>query len=157
VRSYKKGDEVEAVVLAIDVERERISLGIKQMEGDPFGGFVSGNEKGAVVTGTVKSLDAKGATIALEGDVEAYLKASEVSADRVEDIRNHLKEGDSVTAVIINVDRKNRGINLSIKALNKAEESAAMQKFSAESSANAGTTNLGALLKAKMSGSKAEV
>jgi len=152
VRNFKKGDEVEAVVLAIDVERERISLGIKQMEGDPFGGFASSNEKGAVVTGTVKSLDAKGAVIALEGDVEAYLKASEVSADRVEDIRTHLKEGDSVTAVIINVDRKNRGINLSIKALNKAEESAAMQKFSAESSANAGTTNLGALLKAKMSG-----
>jgi small subunit ribosomal protein S1 len=156
VRNYKKGDEVEAVVLAIDVERERISLGIKQMEGDPFGGFVTGNEKGAVVTGTVKSLDAKGAVIALDGDVEAYLKASEVSADRVEDIRNHLKEGDSVTAVIINVDRKNRGINLSIKALNKAEETAAMQKFSAESSANAGTTNLGALLKAKMSGGKTE-
>ena len=149
VRSYKKGDEVEAVVLAIDVERERISLGIKQMEGDPFGGFASSHEKGAVVTGKVKSLDAKGAVIALEGDVEAYLKSSEVSADRVEDIRNHLKEGDSVTAVIINVDRKNRGINLSIKALNKTEESAAMQKLSAESSANAGTTNLGALLKAK--------
>ena len=156
VRNYKKGDEVEAVVLAIDVERERISLGIKQMESDPFGGFASSNEKGAVVTGTVKSLDAKGAVIALDGDVEAYLKASEVSADRVEDIRTHLKEGDTVTAVIINVDRKNRGINLSIKALNKAEESAAMQKFSAESSSNAGTTNLGALLKAKMSGSKTE-
>ncbi|HEU0234087.1 MAG TPA: 30S ribosomal protein S1 [Gallionella sp.] len=156
VRNYKKGDEVEAVVLAIDVERERISLGIKQMEGDPFGGFVSGHEKGAVVTGIVKSLDAKGATIALEGDVEAYLKASEVSADRVEDIRTHLKEGDSVTAVIINVDRKNRGINLSIKALNKAEESAAMQKLSSESTSNAGTTNLGALLKAKMGGSKTE-
>ncbi|MDP2144086.1 MAG: 30S ribosomal protein S1 [Gallionella sp.] len=157
VRNYKKGDEVEAVVLAIDVERERISLGIKQMEGDPFGGFVTGNEKGAVVTGIVKSLDAKGAVIGLDGDVEAYLKASEVSADRVEDIRNHLKEGDSVTAVIINVDRKNRGINLSIKALNKAEETAAMQKFSSENtSSNAGTTNLGALLKAKMSGSKNE-
>ncbi len=156
VRSYKKGDEVEAVVLAIDVERERISLGIKQMEGDPFGGFAASHEKGAVVTGTVKSLDAKGAVIALEGDVEAYLKASEVSADRVEDIRTHLKEGDSVTAVIINVDRKNRGINLSIKALNKAEESAAMQKLSAESASNAGTTNLGALLKAKMGGSKTE-
>jgi small subunit ribosomal protein S1 len=156
VRSYKKGDEVEAVVLAIDVERERISLGIKQMEGDPFGGFASSHEKGAVVTGTVKSLDAKGATIALEGDVEAYLKASEVSADRVEDIRTHLKEGDSVTAVIINVDRKNRGINLSIKALNKTEDTAAMQKLSSETNANAGTTNLGALLKAKMSGNKTE-
>jgi small subunit ribosomal protein S1 len=156
VRNYKKGDEVEAVVLAIDVERERISLGIKQLEGDPFGGFASSHEKGAVVTGTVKSLDAKGAVISLEGDVEAYLKASEVSADRVEDIRNHLKEGDSVTAVIINVDRKNRGINLSIKALNKTEETAAMQKLSAESSSSAGTTNLGALLKAKMTGSKPE-
>jgi small subunit ribosomal protein S1 len=156
VRNYKKGDEVEAVVLAIDVERERISLGIKQLEGDPFGGFVSGHEKGAVVTGTVKSLDAKGAVIALEGDVEGYLKASEVSAERVEDIRNHLKEGDSVTALIINVDRKNRGINLSIKALARAEESAAMQKFSAESSTNAGTTNLGALLKAKMNSGKTD-
>jgi len=156
VRSYKKGDEVEAVVLAIDVERERISLGIKQMEGDPFGGFASSHEKGAVITGTVKSLDAKGAVIALEGDVEAYLKASEVSADRVEDIRTHLKEGDTVTAVIINVDRKNRGINLSIKALNKTEDTAALQKLSSESNANAGTTNLGALLKAKMSGNKTE-
>ena len=156
VRSYKKGDEVEAVVLAIDVERERISLGIKQLEGDPFGGFASSHEKGAVVTGTVKSLDAKGAVIVLEGDVEAYLKASEVSADRVEDIRNHLKEGDSVTAVIINVDRKNRGINLSIKALSKTEDAAAMQKLSSESNASAGTTNLGALLKAKMSGSKTD-
>ncbi len=156
VRNYKKGDEVEAVVLAIDVERERISLGIKQMEGDPFGGFAASHEKGAVVTGKVKSLDAKGATIALDGDVEAYLKSSEVSADRVEDIRNHLKEGDSVTAVIINVDRKNRGINLSIKALNKTEDTAAMQKLSSESNANAGTTNLGALLKAKMTGSKTE-
>ncbi|NOU00528.1 MAG: 30S ribosomal protein S1 [Gallionella sp.] len=156
VRNFKKGDEVEAVVLAIDVERERISLGIKQMEGDPFGGFATSNEKGAVVTGTVKSLDAKGAVIALEGDVEAYLKASEVSADRVEDIRMHLKEGDSVTAVIINVDRKNRGINLSIKALNKTEETAAMQKLTSESSSNSGTTNLGALLKAKMTSSKTE-
>jgi small subunit ribosomal protein S1 len=156
VRNYKKGDEIEAVVLAIDVERERISLGIKQMEGDPFGGFATSNEKGAVVTGTVKSLDAKGAVIALEGDVEAYLKASEVSADRVEDIRMHLKEGDSVTAIIINVDRKNRGINLSIKALNKTEETAAMQKLTSESSSNSGTTNLGALLKAKMTSSKTE-
>ena len=158
VRNYKKGDELEAVVLAIDVERERISLGIKQMEGDPFGGFVTGHDKGAVVTGVVKSIDAKGAVIALDGDVEAYLKASEVSADRVEDIRNHLKEGDSVKAVIINVDRKNRGINLSIKAMEKADTAAAMQKFASDntSSNSAGTTNLGALLKAKMDSSKAD-
>jgi len=157
VRNYKKGDELEAVVLAIDVERERISLGVKQLEGDPFGGFVSsGHDKGAVVTGTVKSLDAKGAVVELEGGVEAYLKASEVSADRVEDIRNHLKEGDTVKAVIINVDRKNRGINLSIKALDKADTAAAMQKFAAENTSSAGTTNLGALLKAKLDSSKAE-
>jgi small subunit ribosomal protein S1 len=156
VRNYKKGDELEAVVLAIDVERERISLGIKQLEGDPFGGFVTGHDKGAVVTGVVKSLDAKGAVIGLEGDVEAYLKASEVSVDRVEDIRNHLKEGDTVKAVIINVDRKNRGINLSIKALDKADTAAAMQKFAAENTSASGTTNLGALLKAKMDSSKAD-
>ncbi len=157
VRNYKKGDELEATVLAIDVERERISLGVKQLEGDPFGGFVSGHDKGAVVTGVVKSLDAKGAVVLLEGDVEAYLKASEVSADRVEDIRGHLKEGDKVTALIINVDRKNRGINLSIKAMNKADEASAMQKFAADNqSTAAGTTNLGALLKAKMDSNKAD-
>jgi len=156
VRNFKKGDDLEAVVLAIDVERERISLGIKQMDGDPFSGFVVGHDKGAIVTGVVKSLDAKGATITLDGDVEAYLKASEVSADRVEDIRNHLKEGDTVKAVIINVDRKNRGINLSIKAMDKADETAAMKKLSAEDTGTAGTTNLGALLKAKMASSKAD-
>ena len=156
VRNFKKGDDLEAVVLAIDVERERISLGIKQMDGDPFSGFVVGHDKGAIVTGIVKSLDAKGATITLDGDVEAYLKASEVSADRVEDIRNHLKEGDSVKAVIINVDRKNRGINLSIKAMDKADETAAMKKLSAEDTSSAGTTNLGALLKAKMASSKVD-
>ena len=108
------------------------------------------------MTGKVKSLDAKGAVIALDGDVEAYLKASEVSAERVEDIRNHLKEGDTVKAVIINVDRKNRGINLSIKAMDKADTAAAMQKLASENTSAAGTTNLGALLKAKMSSSKAD-
>ena len=156
VRNYKKGDEVEAVVLAIDVERARISLGVKQLDGDPFSGYVAGHDKGAVVTGVVKSVDAKGAVVTLEGDVEAYLKASEVSADRVEDIRSHVKEGDTVKAVIINVDRKNRGINLSIKALDRAEEAAAIQKFASEKTAAAGTTNLGALLKAKLDNSKAE-
>lgn len=156
VRNYKKGDELEALVLAIDVERERISLGIKQMDGDPFNGYIAGHDKGAVVTGTVKAIDAKGATITLDGDVEGYLKASEVSSERVEDIRNHLKEGDTVKAVIVNVDRKNRGINLSIKALGRAEDAAAMQKFSADNTSTAGTTNLGALLKAKMDTSKAD-
>ena len=150
VRNYKKGDEVEAVVLSIDVERERISLGIKQLEGDPFNSFVSVNDKNSVVKGTVKSIDAKGAVIALENDVEGYLRASEVSRDRVEDIRTRLKEGDTVDAMIINVDRKNRSINLSIKAKDMAEESDAIQKVAVDSSTNAGTTSLGALLKAKM-------
>ncbi|MBS0326667.1 MAG: S1 RNA-binding domain-containing protein, partial [Proteobacteria bacterium] len=151
VRDYKKGQEVEAMVLAIDVERERISLGIKQLEGDPFTSFVTTHDKGSIVTGSVKSLDAKGAVITLAGDIEGYLRASEVSRDRVEDIRTRLKEGDAVTAMIINIDRKNRAINLSIKAKDNADETEAMQRMSAESSsANTGTTNLGALLKAKL-------
>jgi small subunit ribosomal protein S1 len=151
VRDYKKGQEVEAIVLAIDVERERISLGIKQLEGDPFGNLVATHDKGSIVTGTVKSLDAKGAVISLGGDIEGYLRASEVSRDRVEDIRARLKEGDSVTAMIINIDRKNRSINLSIKAKDNADESEAMQRMTAENAGTStGTTNLGALLKAKL-------
>ena len=148
VRKFKKGDEVEAVVLAIDVERERISLGIKQMAGDPFTNFAATHEKGSLVTGKVKSVDAKGAVIDLGGDVEGYLRASEISSDRVEDARNHLKEGDSVKVLIINVDRKNRSLNLSIKAKDSAEASEAMERMKAE--ATTGTTNLGALLKAKL-------
>ena len=155
VRDYKKGQEVEAVVLAIDVERERISLGIKQLEGDPFTNFVAMNDKGSVVAGTVKSLDGKGAVINLGSEIEGYLRASELSRDRVEDMRTHLKEGDSVSAMIINIDRKNRSINLSIKAKDNAEEGEAMQRISTENSgANTGTTNLGALLKAKLSDTK---
>ncbi len=148
VRKFKKGDEVEAVVLAIDVERERISLGIKQLAGDPFTNFVATHEKGSLVTGKVKSVDAKGAVIDLGGDVEGYLRASEISSDRVEDARNHLKEGDTVSAIIINVDRKNRSLNLSIKAKDSAEASEAMERMKAE--ATTGTMNLGALLKAKL-------
>ncbi|MDP2398951.1 MAG: 30S ribosomal protein S1 [Burkholderiales bacterium] len=151
VRNYKKGEEVEAQVLSIDVERERISLGVKQLEGDPFSSYVGGHDKNSVVTGTVKSIDAKGAVISLEGEMDGYLRASEVSRDRVEDIRTKLKEGDSVTAMIINIDRKNRTINLSIKAKDLAEETEAMQKMSSDSKqASTGTTNLGALLKAKL-------
>ena len=150
VRNYKKGEEVEAQVLSIDVERERISLGVKQLEGDPFSSYVGGHEKNSVVTGTVKSIDAKGAVINLDGDMEGYLRASEVSRDRVEDIRTKLKEGDSVTAMIINVDRKNRTINLSIKAKDLAEDTEAMQKLASDKQASTGTTNLGALLKAKL-------
>ena len=153
VRNYKKGDEVEAMVLSIDVEKERISLGIKQMEGDPFNNFVAGSDKGAIVKGTVKSMDAKGAVIALADDVEGYLRATEVSRDRVEDIRSVLKEGDTVEAMIINVDRKNRAINLSIKAKDMGDEKDAMSKLAFDANAGtAGTTNLGALLKAKLSG-----
>ena len=150
VRQFKKGEEIEAMVLSIDVERERISLGIKQMQGDPFNSFVSGNEKGAIVTGVVKSVDAKGAAVTLPGELEGYLRASEISRDRVEDARAHLKEGDQVTAMIINVDRKNRTINLSIKARDVADESQAMAKLQSESAASTGSTNLGALLKAKL-------
>jgi len=150
VRKYKKGDETEAVVLSIDVERERISLGVKQLDGDPFTSYIAAHDKNSIVKGTVKSIDPKGAVIALEGDVEGYLRASEVARDRVEDIRTHLKEGDAVTAMIINIDRKNRAINLSIKAKDLADESAAMQKIAADKPASAGTTSLGALLKAKL-------
>ncbi|MEQ1674541.1 MAG: S1 RNA-binding domain-containing protein, partial [Candidatus Nitrotoga sp.] len=139
-------------------ERERISLGIKQMDGDIFSGYIATHDKGSVVNGVVKAVDAKGATITLDGDVEGYLKASEFSSDRVEDLRLNLKEGDAVKAVIINIDRKNRGINLSVKASDKAEENAAMQKFTATSdnTPSSGTTNLGALLKAKMDTSKSD-
>lgn len=148
VKRYKKGDEVEATVLAIDVEKERISLGIKQLSGDPFNNYTSVSDKGSLVTGTVKAVDAKGATIHLADEVEAYLRASEISTDRVEDARNVLKEGDNVTAMIINIDRKSRVINLSIKAKDSTDQQDAMSKLQGD--AQSGTTNLGALLKAKM-------
>jgi small subunit ribosomal protein S1 len=148
LRNYRKGEEVEAAVLAIDVEKERISLGIKQMENDPFNAYVATHDKGSIVTGTVKSMDAKGAVILLDGEVEGYLRASEVARDRVEDIRTHLKDDETVETVIINIDRKNRQINLSIKAKDAAEQSEALRKLASEHSS--GTTNLGALLKAKL-------
>ena len=149
VKKFKKGDEIEAVVLAIDVEKERISLGVKQLSGDPFNNFTAENDKGALVKGTVKSIDAKGAVIQLVDEVEGYLRASEISTDRVEDARNVLKEGDSITAMIINVDRKSRSINLSIKAKDSADQQEAMTKLQ-QNDASSGTTNLGALLKAKL-------
>jgi len=150
VREYKKGQDVEAMVQSIDVERERISLGIKQIEGDPFNSYIQAHEKNSLVNGTVKSIDAKGAVVLLDSDVEGYLRASEVSRDRVEDIRTKLKEGDKVAAMIINIDRKNRTINLSVKARDVAEDSETMKKLAGEKQASAGTTNLGALLKAKL-------
>ena len=151
VRNFKKGDEVEAVVLAIDTERERISLGIKQLAGDPFGTFASTHEKGSVIKGTVKTVDAKGAVIDLGNDVEGYLRASEIAADRVEDATTVLKEGQEVEAAVISLDRKNRSIQLSIKAKDAAEARDALDRLNASDVGSAtGTTNLGALLKAKL-------
>lgn len=150
IRNFKKGDEVEAVVLAIDTEKERISLGVKQLDGDPYTSFIATHEKNAVVKGTIKSVDARGAVVTLEGDMDGYLRASEVSRDRIDDLTKVYKEGDEVEAMIINIDRKTRSINLSIKAKDQAEQHEAMQKFAAESNASSGTTNLGALLKAKL-------
>ena len=149
VRNYKKGQEVEAVVLAIDVERERISLGIKQLDSDPFSAYTAVNERGQSVTGKVKTVDAKGAEIELAEDVTGYLRASEISRERVEDARNVLKEGDEVTAVITNIDRKARNIQLSIKAKDVADQQEALQQLNS-SRDGAGTTNLGALLRAKL-------
>ena len=151
IRNFKKGDELEALVLGIDVEKERISLGIKQMEGDPYTSFIATHEKNSIVRATVKSVDARGAILTVDGENEGYLRASEFSRDRIEDLSQHLKVGDVVEAMIINVDRKTRGISLSIKAKDNAEQHEAMQKLASESaSAASGTTNLGALLKAKL-------
>ena len=149
VRRFKKGDELEAVVLAIDVERERVSLGVKQLEGDPFNTYSSMNDKGSLVTGTVKSVEPKGAVISLSEEVEGYLRASEISRDRVEDAGTHLKVGDTVEALVINIDRKARSIQLSIKAKDNVDTQEAMSKLSNDNSAASGTTSLGALLKAK--------
>ena len=152
VRRFKKGDEVEAVVLSIDVERERISLGVKQMEGDPFTNFIATHEKNSLVRGSVKSVDARGAVVSLSEEVEGYLRASEFATHRVDDLSAVLKEGEEVEALIINVDRKSRSINLSIRAKDQVEQSEAMQKLASE--AATGTTNLGALLKAKLNEQK---
>lgn len=150
VRSFKKGDELEAIVLAIDVERERVSLGVKQLEGDPFNNYAAMNDKGSLVTGTVKSVEPKGAVIQLSEEVEGYLRASELSRDRVEDAGTHLKVGDTVEAMVLSIDRKARGIQLSIKAKDNVETHDALQKMAAtDNNAASGTTSLGALLKAK--------
>jgi small subunit ribosomal protein S1 len=130
VRNFKKGDEVEATILAIDPERERISLGIKQLEGDPFTNFVAEHSKGSIVKGKVTSVDAKGAVVNLGLDIEGYLRASELSRDRVEDARSVLKEGDEVEAKITTIDRKSRKISLSVKAKDLEEETEAVQEYS---------------------------
>jgi small subunit ribosomal protein S1 len=149
VRNFKKGDELEAVVLSVDSERERISLGIKHLDQDPFSSFVGTNAKGSIVTGVVKEVDPKGAVITLEEGVEGYLRASELSRDRVEDARTVLKEGEDIEAKFLGVDRKNRTISLSIKAKDADEEQAAIKSYA--SGTQAGGATLGDLLKEQMS------
>ena len=150
VRKYKKGDELETTILSIDPERERISLGIKQLDMDPFAEYASENDKGAIVNGIVKEVDAKGAIITLQDDIEGILKASEISRDKVEDARNVLKEGDAVEAKIISVDRKNRVISLSIKAKDFADEKTAVKDLKEKTIEASGPTNIGDLIKAKL-------
>ncbi|MEH6567307.1 MAG: 30S ribosomal protein S1 [Halopseudomonas sp.] len=152
VRRFKKGDEIETVILSVDPERERISLGVKQLEDDPFSNFVSLNEKGTIITGTVKEVDAKGAVITLADDIEGTLKASEISRDRVEDARNVLNEGDSVEAKIISIDRKSRVISLSIKAKDVEDEKEAIQDLRKQEMLAAGPTTIGDLIKQQMEG-----
>jgi len=150
VRKYKKGDEIDTTILSVDPERERISLGIKQLESDPFAEYVQVNDKGTIITGTVKEVDAKAAIIAINDDVEATLKASEMSQDRVEDLTTQLKVGDAVEAKIINVDRKNRVINLSVKSKDIDDTKEAMKEVREKQVESAGPTTIGDLIKAQM-------
>ena len=150
MRKYKKGDEIETVILSVDPERERISLGIKQLERDPFAEYVQINDKGTIVTGTVKEVDAKAAVVELNADVDAVLKASEMSQDRVEDLTTQLKEGDEVEAKIINIDRKNRVINLSVKSKDIDDEKQAMKEVREKQVESAGPTTIGDLIKEQM-------
>ncbi|MBU26061.1 MAG: 30S ribosomal protein S1 [Gammaproteobacteria bacterium] len=154
VRNFKKGEDLEAVILAVDPERERISLGVKQLEEDPMGGFLSGSEKGAVVRGTVTEVESKQATVDLGDGVFATLKASDLSRDRVEDARNVLNAGDQVEAKITNIDRKTRQISLSVRAMEEAEEKEAMRNLNEAPTeeGDAGPTTIGELIKAQMEG-----
>jgi len=151
VRKFKKGDEVEAVVLAVDPERERISLGIKQLEQDPFGQFMAAHPRGTIVNGTVKEVDAKGATVDLGDGVEGYLAARDISKDRVDDATAHFKVGDAVEAKYTGMDRKGRVLQLSIRAKDDDEMQQVMEEYQ---SASGGTTKLGALLKEQMNKSE---
>ncbi|HET8706294.1 MAG TPA: 30S ribosomal protein S1 [Pseudomonadales bacterium] len=148
VRAYKKGDEIDTVILSVDPERERISLGIKQLNNDPFASYLAESDKGSIVKGTVKEVDAKGAVVELANGVEATLKASEISRDRVEDARNHIKVGDEVEARITNVDRKNRTISISIKAKDLADEKEAIKEL--RDQPDAAPRTIGDLIKAQM-------
>ena len=153
VRDYKKGDELETVILAIDPDRERISLGVKQLVEDSFSAYTSANDKGTIVKGTVKEVDAKAAIITLAGDVEATLKAADISREKVEDASNALKVGEEVEGVITNIDRKNRTITFSIKAKDAAEEKAAVKEHGSKKvEDNSSPATLGDLIKAQMEG-----
>ncbi|MCF7964807.1 30S ribosomal protein S1 [Methylobacter sp. Wu8] len=147
VRDFKKGDELETVILAVDSERERISLGIKQLEQDPFQNFLATHEKGSLVKGTVKEVDAKGAVVTLADHVEGYLRASEIQRDRVEDARTLLKEGDELEAKFIGVDKKSKSISLSIKAKDSDEESHSIKDHSQQSSAGVSTPTFADIFK----------
>jgi small subunit ribosomal protein S1 len=150
IRNFKKGDELETVVLAVDPERERISLGLKQMDSDPFGNFIALNEKGSIVKGTVAEVDAKGAVVTLSDDgVEGYIRSSDLARDRVDDARSVLKEGDEIEAKFVGVDRKNRTISLSIKAKDFDDEKSAIAAYNSDA-ASAGTTSMADLLKEQM-------
>ena len=150
VRNYKKGDEIETVILSIDSERERISLGVKQLEDDPFSNYVAENDRGAIVTGEVVEVDAKSVTIKLAEEVEGILKAADISREKVEDARNSFKVGDSVEAKIISVDRKTRALALSIKAKDFDDEKEAVKSLKDSESETASPGTIGDLIKAQM-------
>lgn len=150
LRQFKKGDEVEAVILSIDAEKERISLGVKQLDSDPFAEYAAANDKNTIVKGTVKSVDAKGAVVELAEGIEGTLKVSEISTDRVEDATTVLKVGDEVEAKIINIDRRSRAIVLSVKAKDQADEKAAIAAVRTQEVETAGPTTIGDLIKAQM-------
>jgi small subunit ribosomal protein S1 len=151
VRNFKKGDTLEAVVLAVDPERERISLGVKQLEQDPFGQFMASFPKGSKVTGTVKEVDAKGAAIDLGDGIEGYVSARDISYDRVDDASQHLKVGDKIEAKLVGMDRKGRTLQLSIKAKDEAETQEALAEYNKTAAdAASGTTKLGALLREQL-------
>jgi small subunit ribosomal protein S1 len=139
IRNYKRGDEVETVILAVDSERERISLGIKQLEQDPFQNYIAFNDKGSLVKGIVKTVDAKGAVIELAENIEGYLRASEIQRDRVEDARTLLNEGEEIEAKFIGVDKKSKSISLSIKAKDTDEETTAMKDFGKQAANSSAT------------------
>jgi small subunit ribosomal protein S1 len=153
MRRYEKGQEVEAVVLAIDPERERISLGVKQLEQDPLAVFLAANTKGSRVKGVVAEVDVRGASVQLESGATGYVRASELSRERVEDARQVLSEGDDIEAQFVGVDRKNRTVSLSVKGREIAEEKEAVQEYSSRSAAS-GTTSLGDILKEQMESSR---